>query len=201
MLFTSDAHAGLADGSITVTFRLWTRPQAKVGGRYTIGASGITVEVDEIRVLPAADIDDADARRAGEADRHDVWKRLAGGRVRPETAPDVEVWRIAFHRVEEDPGPPLSALDQLTAADVAEIDRRLDRLDGAASHGAWTRPTLAAIVAKPGVVSSVLADDLGRERPALKIDIRKLKRLGLTESLGTGYRISPRGRAYLAARG
>jgi hypothetical protein len=32
-----------------------------------------------------------------------------------------------------------------------------------------------------------------------KIDVRKLKNLGLTESLDIGYRLSPRGRAYLAA--
>ena len=35
------------------------------------------------------------------------------------------------------------------------------------------------------------------ERLAFKSDVRKLKALGLTESLGTGYRLSPRGQAWL----
>lgn len=197
MLFTADTHEGLASGAVTLTFRNWKTPQVKVGGRYTIMGSGPTLLVDDMRQVAAADISDDDARRAGEADRAGVWRRLTRSR-RTTTAPDMVVWRIEFHRVEADTGPPLSADDQLTDEVVAEISRRLDRLDAAGSHGAWTRPTLALIAERPGVVSSLLAETLGRDRAALKIDIRKLKRLGLTESLGTGYRISPRGRAYLA---
>lgn len=35
---------------------------------------------------------------------------------------------------------------------------------------------------------------------SIKRDVRKLKALGLTESLEVGYRLSPRGRAYLERR-
>ena len=42
-----------------------------------------------------------------------------------------------------------------------------------------------------------LAASLGRERLSFKADVRKLKALGLTESLEVGYRLSPRGRAFL----
>lgn len=195
MLFTADAREGLLSGAITVTFRSWSRPQVKVGGRYSIWGGAVILEVDDIRSLPAAAIDDADARLAGEADRVGVWRRLTRSK-RTTEAPDIDVWRIAFHRVELE-GPPLREQADLSADDVAELDRRLDRLDHASRHGAWTRPTLRLIVERPGVVSSLLAEDLGRDRAELKIDIRKLKRLGLTESLGTGYRISPRGRVYL----
>ena len=38
---------------------------------------------------------------------------------------------------------------------------------------------------------------VGREKPPFKRDVRKLKELGLTESLERGYRLSPRGRAVL----
>jgi biotin operon repressor len=48
-------------------------------------------------------------------------------------------------------------------------------------------------------VSTALAEALGRERFALKADVRKLKRLGLTLSLEVGYELSPRGRSYLDA--
>ena len=38
----------------------------------------------------------------------------------------------------------------------------------------------------------------GRETLPFKIDVRKLKNLGLTISLPIGYELSPRGEAYLA---
>jgi hypothetical protein len=44
-----------------------------------------------------------------------------------------------------------------------------------------------------------LAVELGREREPFKIDVRKLKNLGLTTSLEVGYRLSPRGEAYWRA--
>ena len=84
--------------------------------------------------------------------------------------------------------------------DDEEIDRRLDRLDAASPTGAWTRATLGLIARKPAVRAGDLAAELGRERLPFKADVRKLKRLGLTESLDVGYRLSPRGRAYLDGR-
>jgi hypothetical protein len=46
-----------------------------------------------------------------------------------------------------------------------------------------------------------LAAAAGRERHPFKTDVRKLKALGLTESLEVGYRLSPRGLALLARLG
>jgi hypothetical protein len=43
-----------------------------------------------------------------------------------------------------------------------------------------------------------IAASIGREKLPFKADVRKLKELGLTESLDVGYRLSPRGRAFLA---
>ena len=88
----------------------------------------------------------------------------------------------------------------LSEDDRAEIDRRLRRLDGASSHGPWTGETLAIIAERPEVRAADLAAALGRERAPFKLDVRKLKALGLTLSFEIGYRLSPRGEAYLAAR-
>ncbi|MEK8226079.1 hypothetical protein NKG05_08365 [Oerskovia sp. M15] len=63
----------------------------------------------------------------------------------------------------------------------------------------WTRQYLELIVAQPEVVARELAMSIGVERDYFKIRVRRLKELGLTESLAVGYRISPRGRAYLDA--
>ena len=49
----------------------------------------------------------------------------------------------------------------------------------------------------PAIRAGDLADEVGRERLAFKADVRKLKNLGLTISLGVGYELSPRGHAYL----
>ncbi len=207
MLFTADAHAGLADGTITLTFRRWSRPQAKVGRTYRVGPASVLV--DDVREVRVGDITDAEAKRTGEADRAALVKRLGaatrGGRYNApkpgaEIDDDTVVWRVEFHRI-VDTEPRLADQDQLSDSDVADITRRLDRLDAVSPHGPWTRTTLHLIADKPGVVSTTLAESVDRERQAFKVDVRKLKRLGLTASLEVGYRLSPRGRAFLGATG
>jgi hypothetical protein len=98
---------------------------------------------------------------------------------------------------EPDPRAELAAAKDLTADDRAEIDRRLSRLDRASSHGPWTRAVLECIAANPATRAAELAATFGRETQPFKIDVRKLKNLGLTISLERGYRLSPRGEAYL----
>ena len=166
LAFTNDAHARIADGSITVTYRAWKRPQVKVGGRYRIGPT--TVEVTSLTQVSRTTVPDGDARWLGDAD---------------------PVWRVDFHRVEPEVKPALAP---------EEVTKRLERLDRASTHGAWTRVTLELIRDHPGVVSTVLAARVDRERFAFKTDVRKLKALGLTESLEVGYRLSPLGEAFLA---
>ena len=88
--------------------------------------------------------------------------------------------------------------DDLSPDDVADLRARLDRLDRRSPTGPWTRSTLRLIEQYPGVVSTALARHANQERPAFKLNVRKLKELGLTESLEVGYRLSPRGQAVLA---
>jgi hypothetical protein len=84
--------------------------------------------------------------------------------------------------------------------DLAGIDARLARLDRAAEDGPWTARVLQTIAEHPEVVSTELAQGLGLERLTFKRRVRALKELGLTLSLTVGYRISPRGAAYLSWR-
>ena len=58
--------------------------------------------------------------------------------------------------------------------------------------------TLELILRRPHTRAPDLAAEMGRERDPFKIDVRKLKNLGLTRSFDVGYEVSPRGLAYLS---
>ena len=114
---------------------------------------------------------------------------------------DLPTYRIRLHAAEGvDPRAELAGSSTLTDEERTEIDRRLDRLDRASPHGPWTHAVLEAIAAHPGVRAADLAQGFGRETQPFKIDVRKLKNLGLTLSLEIGYMLSPRGESYLRAR-
>ena len=189
MLFTRDAHTGLANGTITLTFRTWKKPQARAGGRYRTG--GLLLEVRDIRRVKPATITDAEARRAGESSVETLRRRLA------EQGHAGVVWRVEFRCVGADDRIARRNDAAIDSEKLAMLKTRLDRLDRAASSGSWTRETLRLIALHPGVVSTTLAARLKMARPAFKINVRKLKELGLTESLEVGYRLSPLGKAFL----
>jgi len=181
MLFRAHEWAGLADGSITVAFRRWRRPTVRAGG--TLQSPGGLLRIDEVAVIDVGEVSDADARAAGYDGRDAV---LAG--LRPEGT----LHRVRFHRLGDDPRIELRQRGQLDGDELAELRRRLARLD-------WSVPTLRLIAARPATVSTELAAEVGMERVAFKQRVRRLKALGLTESLEVGYRLSARGEAVLAA--
>jgi hypothetical protein len=185
VLFSADAWPGLADGSITLTFRTWSRPQARPGGRYRVG--GLLLEAIAVDRVDVATITDDDARRAGEADRDALLRRLGDA---------VAVWRVELRCLGEDDRIARRQDDVLDAEELAAIRARLNRLDRGQP---WTVRTLRLIARYPGIVSTKLADHANKDRQAFKLDVRKLKEMGLTESLATGYRLSPRGEAVLRA--
>ncbi len=189
VLFEMRFRDGVQDGSVTVTFRRWKRRQAIAGHRYRT-AVGI-IEVDAVDVIDPAKITNADARRSGYPSAAAVIADLRG-------TDDLPVYRVRFHAVQgPDPRDELAATAELSDAEIEDIDRRLARLDAASSFGPWTMKTLALIAEHPARRAGDLADLVGRERPPFKLDVRKLKNLGLTISLEVGYRLSTRGAEYL----
>lgn len=194
MQFTMDAREGLASGVVTVTFRNWKRPLAKVGSHHKVGDT--VLEIDRVDRVRLGDITAADAARAG-GSVDDVRRRLAG-RGAPLGDDDL-VYRVEFHRAGSFNAIVETERTELGRDELATLVERLDRLDRASAHGPWTRATLRLVATKPGVVSTDLAAELGRDRPSFKVDVRKLKRLGLTYSLERGYRVTPKGEALLAA--
>jgi hypothetical protein len=192
MLFEQRLWAGLADGSVTVTFRRWRRPRAVAGGRHRTPAG--VLAVDAVAEVDSAAITEDDARAAGFASLAALLRQL-------DRHGDGPVYRVDFHHAGADPREALRQADDLSEEELAGLRARLDRLDRAARDGAWTVATLRLIGERPGVRAADLAMAAGRERLPFKADVRKFKELGLTESMEVGYRLSPRGRALLARVG
>jgi len=173
-------------GEITVAFRRWKRPTVRAGG--TLQTAVGVLAIDAVDRIEAADITDDDLRSAGFTHRADLLAALR---------PEGELHRVAFHLAGPDPRIALRARADLDAEDRAAIAARLARFDAAGRDGPWTAATLALIAAHPGRRAADLAAEVGRERLAFKADVRRLKALGLPESLEVGYRLSPRGEAFL----
>jgi hypothetical protein len=192
MLFEQRFWEPIVRGEVTVTFRRWKRRQVVAGHRYRTPRG--MIEVTEVDVVTEDAITPHDAATGGYPSVAALVADLRG-------TPDLPLYRIRFRAVDgPDPRSELAASSELTDGDRAELDKRLARLDAASSHGPWTAETLQLIADRPAVRAGDLADAVGRERLPFKADVRKLKNLGLTLSLDVGYRLSPRGEAYLARR-
>ncbi|KRF07765.1 hypothetical protein ASG88_02860 [Nocardioides sp. Soil777] len=179
--------AAIKAGTVDLAFRRWARPRVVVGTRMRTAVGLLEVT----SVERAGRLTTEDARRAGSPSLTALREALA---ARPEDP----VWRIGLVWAGPDPREALRE----SVPDAAEIERingRLDRLDKASSYGAWTRETLDLIDLHPTVRAPDLAARVGRETADFKKDVRKLKELGLTESLDIGYLLSPRGRAVVDA--
>jgi hypothetical protein len=187
MLFPKRLWPGIADGTISLAFRRWERPRARPGARHRTPAG--VIEIDAVQAVDPAAITDAEARRAGAADGNEIRAILAR---RSGTH-----YRVAFHFVGADPRIELRAADRLPDAAWAELAAELERIDRATRRGPWTIATLRLIGERPAVAAADLAAAVGRERLPFKADVRRLKELGLTESLRPGYRLSPRGAGLL----
>lgn len=183
---------GIVRGEIDVAFRSWDRARVRSGTRLRT-AIGV-VAVDSVTQVDPATITPDDARRAGYTDLADLHAALA----RYTRGVDRPVYRIALRYGGEDPRIALREQADLTSDDVASLIERLRRMDRASRHGPWTAQVLRLIADRPAVRAADLAAELGRERLGFKADVRKLKELGLTESLDVGYRLSPRGRLILS---
>lgn len=192
LLFQKRFHAGLVDGAVRLTFRLWPTARVKVGGRYRVHPIGV-VEVDAVERVTVGAITEADARAGGFGSRAELLAYLAPVAKGPLTA-KTPIFKVTLHHGGDGDRVPQALDAALTPADVATLDARLARLD---RDTPWTREVLKLIARHPRVAASRLAAKLGRETEPFKVDVRKLKRLGLTQSFEVGYELSPRGVRFL----
>ena len=188
MLFQRRILEGLRDGSVTLAFRRWRRARVRSGTRMRT-AVGV-LEVLDVEVVQRSALTEAEARAAG-------FESLAELLQTVDTHGDGEIHRVELRWAGPDPRVELRERGDPGDEELRELALRLARLDAASRHGPWTRTVLELIRDRPSVRAPDLASSLGRDTQPFKRDVRKLKELGLTESLEVGYRLSPRGRAVL----
>ncbi|MEO6999602.1 MAG: ASCH domain-containing protein [Terracoccus sp.] len=197
MLISKPVADGIRTGVVTQAFRRWDTPRVKVGGEQ-LTAAGV-VRFDAVhQVRDPSRLTERDAHRAGLKNLTALQKLLAPTDRRPSARGGrggERVYRIRLSWVGEDPR--LALRERLPdAVELADITSRLTRLD-ARPAGPWTRQTLEWIRDHPRVVSKELAAVRDVDLLPMKVDIRKLKSLGLTISHDVGYELAPRGQAYL----
>jgi hypothetical protein len=187
MLLKQRTLEGIRDGSITVVFRKWKRPSVKVGGTLLTPIGQLAISALDV-VSPGA-ITESEAAAAGFSDRRSLVEELSKQK-------EGDVYRIEVTL--DGPDPRIELRESVPSQpELKEVLARLKEFDSVRSSGAWTARILSVIGEKPGRRAGDLADVLGMAKDDQKPLVRKLKGLGLTESLRVGYRLSPRGQAVL----
>ena len=185
MLLNRRALDGIEAGEIDLAFRRWKRPTVRAGG--TLRTRAGVLAIDAVEPTAERRISAEDARRAGFASRAELLRTLR---------PQGRLYRIEFHRIGDDPRAALRERTEISDTERADLNARLARMDRARGEP-WTQRVLELIAEQPETLAADLASSIGMQKAPFKRDVRKLKELGLTESLLVGYRLSPRGRAYL----
>ena len=187
MLLTTKHLEGIAGGKIKLAFRKWKKPTVKAGGRLRTHIGVLAIHaVDQIS---ESDISNRDAKLAGFASRADLLKDL-----QPR---DGLLYRIRLSLAGPDERVALRMQREISNDEWPALRQKLERLDARSVHGPWVVNFLSVVATNPGILAATLATSLGLERNWFKDHMRKLKELGLTESLEIGYRISLRGETVL----
>jgi len=93
--FSPELRELVADGTITVSYRLWSRRMVKAGGRYR--SHDVWIEVDEIELVPFSSITPDDLARTGERDLESLRARAAhAGPIDDDTL----VYRVELHVID-----------------------------------------------------------------------------------------------------
>lgn len=174
-------------GTQRLVFRTWRKPTVKAGGTLATGIGQLGIlSVEKIDVH---EIRETDAEEAGYPNFTSLLRDLESR--------EGQLYRIEVEWLGEDPRITLRNAETLADGDFDAIRTKLEGFDRRSAVGPWTRGVLDGIARNPGLRAGDLADLLGLEKEWLKTNVRKLKNLGLTESLSPGYRLSPRGGTFL----
>ncbi|TYK49457.1 hypothetical protein [Actinomadura decatromicini] len=189
MLFRREVLEGIAGGRIDRVFRVWAEPRVRAGSTQRTWA-GIIV-IDSVTPVTPEEITEQDALRSGFNDRAALLTALS------KSTKEGGYHRVMLHLGGPDPGSELADNADLSDRELADLKATLDAIDSRSRRAPWTREILRLIEEHPGLRAQDLAERLNRDKLPFKADVRRLKALGLTQSLETGYRLSPRGKALM----
>jgi hypothetical protein len=183
MIFKTNHLLGIKSGKITLAFRKWEKPGVKPGS--TMRNEMGVIEVEDVNQVTLAAITEADAVSSGYDTRDELIKAL-------NKVEKGKIFRIRLKYQSADPRIQLREQGSLTDEEFEKLRKRLARLDQA-EGGPWTMKYLKLIQKYPERRAGDLADMIKMERLAFKLNVRKLKNLGLTISHEVGYSVSPLG--------
>jgi hypothetical protein len=192
MLFKQKDLDGIKAGKISLSFRNWKKLSVNEGN--AIKTSVGIIKIGAITEIKYEEITEEDAQAAGFSGASALIGLLKSQK-------EGNVYKIAVSYLSEDPRIQLSAQTEIDEAEFLEIQAALENLDKLSKVGKWTVKTLQGIRENPRLKAADLALKLKKEKEWLKLNVRKLKALGLTISHEPGYSLSPRGEAYLSIIG
>ena len=188
MLFKEKHLQGIKSGEISLAFRKWKKPAVK--SRSLIKTSIGLVEIKAVLEVTVSEITDEDAINAGFTSLDELLQLL-------NKIAEGIIYKISVSYFDEDPRIALRENINIEHAELQEIMSKLERLDGYSKQGNWTLEILQLIHQNPTLRAADLAGKTKWKKEWLKLNIRKLKNLGLTISHEVGYSISPLGAKYL----
>jgi hypothetical protein len=189
MLFKQEHLNGIKSGAITLAYRKWKKLSVNQGS--SIKTSVGIVEVVEIAETALSAISDKDAESAGYPNLKALTDIL-------DAIPVGTIYKIKVRYQSADPRLALREITRLNDDELLTLKYKINRLDQFSKQGDWTKAVLRVIKQHPKLSAANLALITNKEKEWLKINIRKLKNLGLTISHEPGYTLSPLGEYYLS---
>jgi hypothetical protein len=188
MLFKQVHLNGIKAGEISLAFRRWKKLAAKENSE--VKTSVGMIRIGEITTVRLNEITKQDAIAAGFAQLNELLTLL-------QSVPEGAIYKMTVHYHAEDPRISLREQTLLTNEAFEQLRTKLARLDQYSQQGAWTKSLLTMIRDFPKLKAAELALKTGMEKDWLKLQVRKLKNLGLTISHDPGYTLSPLGQVFL----
>lgn len=187
MLLKNEILEKIISGEVSLVFRRWKRPTVKTGG--TLKTRKGVLDIKSVGEITESKITNKDAKAAGFGSKKEVVDMLSGR--------EGDIYRIEVAYAGEDPRVALRKNTRISKAELNEIKEVFERWNQSKVFGKWPLKYLQMIHEQPNIHAQILADSLGLEKNRFKGQVRKLKELGLTESLRPGYKLSPRGEKLL----
>jgi len=188
MLIKQKHLEGIKAGTISLAFRKWKKLAVTAGS--LVKTSVGVIKIVSTKEISLKEITDSEANKAGFSSAQALIQLL-------ESQKDGLIYKIEVAFDSEDPRVELRENVTLEDEDFETLKAALDNLDKFSKVGKWTTKTLQVIQENPKMKAADLAGKAKKEKEWLKLNIRKLKGLGLTISHEPGYTLSPRGEEYL----